>query len=86
MAGDISIPLALKRLEHSELYVRRKEHLAMESCGALDLARNMADTLYDYDTLDSMAFGGSSGALVQPPALAPKESHSVSEMITAQFR
>jgi hypothetical protein len=86
VAGDISIPVALKKLEHSELYARRKAHLAVESCGSLNLARSMADALYDYDTVDSTAFGGSNDALVQPPALPPKKTHSMSKIITAQFR
>lgn len=86
VAGDISIPLALQKLENSELYARRKAHLAVESCGSLNLACSVADALYDYDTLDSMTVCGSTGALLQPPALPPKKNHSVSKLNTAQFR
>jgi hypothetical protein len=86
VAGDVSIPVALKTLENSELYARRKAHVTVESCGSLDLARNMDDTLCDYDTVESMAFGGSSDALVLPPALQPKEDCSANNTVTAQFR
>jgi len=86
VAGDISIPLALQTLEHSELYARRKAHLAVESCGSLDTARCMADILCDYDTLDSASFGGSSDISVLPPTLPPKNNNSVNSVITSQFR
>jgi hypothetical protein len=85
VAGDISFPLALKTLEHSELYTRRKTHTVVEKCGPLDMSCSMADTLCDYDTLDSASLGGSSDCLVLPPALPPKHC-SPNSVISTQFR
>jgi hypothetical protein len=85
VAGDISIPLALKTLEHSELYTRRKSQAAVENCNPLDMSRSMADALCDYDTLDSASLGGSSDCLVLPPAL-PLKNCSLSSAISTQFR
>jgi hypothetical protein len=85
VAGDISIPLALKTLEHSELYARRKTHSAVENCGPVDMSRSMADTLCDYDTVESSSLGGSSDCLVLPPAL-PLKNCSLSNVITTQSR
>lgn len=84
VAGDISFPLALKTLEHSELYTRRKTHSVVENCGPLDMSRSVADALCDYDTLDSASLGGSSDCLVLPPALPPKHRNS-SSVISTQF-
>jgi hypothetical protein len=85
VAGDISIPLALKTLAHSELYTRRKTHSAVEKCGPVDMSHSMADTLCDYDTLGSSSLGGSSDFLVLPSAL-PQKNCNLSSVITAQFR
>jgi hypothetical protein len=77
-AGNISMPLALKTLEHSELYARRKKSLG--SSGTLD---RMDDLLCDYDTLDSASLCESSDSMVLPPALPLQKNNSVS---TTQFR
>lgn len=85
VAGDISIPLALKTLEHSELYSRRKINFHVENCGPMDMSRSMADTLCDYDTLESSSCSGSSDCLLLPPALPLKNSR-LSGVVHAQFR
>jgi hypothetical protein len=85
VAGDISIPLALKTLEHSELYTRRKTHSSVENCGPVDMSHSMANTLCDYDTVESSSLGGSSDCLVQPPVL-PLKNCSLSNVITTQSR
>lgn len=72
------MPLALKTLEHSELYARRRKDSG--SSGALD---RTDDLLCDYDTLDSASLCESSDVLVLPPVLPLQKSNSAS---TTQFR
>jgi hypothetical protein len=77
-AGHISIPLALKTLEHSELYARRKK-----SSGSLSTLHRTDDVPCDYDTLESESLCDSIDSLVLPPALPLQKSNIVS---TTQFR
>jgi hypothetical protein len=76
-AGNMSMPLALKTLEHSELYARRKKSTG--SSGAL----HRINDLCDYDTLDSASLCENSDTLVLPPVLSLQKNNSVS---TTQFR
>ena len=77
-ATHMSIPLALKTLEHSELYARRKK-----SSGSLSSLHRTDDMLCEYDTLDSASLCDSSDSLVLPPELPLQKNNSVS---TTQFR
>jgi hypothetical protein len=72
-AGNMSMPLALKTLEHSELYARRKK-----SSGSSGALHRIDDLLCDYDTLDSGSLCESSDSLVLPPALSLQKNNSVS--------
>lgn len=65
--------LALKTLEHSELYARRNK-----SSGSLSTLHRT-----DYDTLDSASLYERSDSVVLPPALPLQEDNSVR---TTQFR
>ena len=74
----MSMPLALKTLEHSELHARRKK--STDSSGIL---HRIDDLLCDYDTLDYASLCESSDSLVLPPVLSLQKNNSVS---TTQFR
>jgi hypothetical protein len=69
--------LALKTLEHSELYARRNKSSGSSS------TLHRTDVLCDYDTLDSASLYESSDSLVLPPSLPLQENNSVR---TTQFR
>lgn len=77
-AGNMSMPLALKTLEHSELYARRKK-----STGSSDTFYRIDDLLCDYETLDSASLCDSSDSMVLPPVLSLQKTNSVS---STQFR
>lgn len=72
------MPLALKTLEHSELYSRRKK-----SSGSSGALHRIDDLLCDYDTVDSASLCESSDSLVLPPVLSLQKNNS---MKTTQFR
>ena len=67
------MPLALKTLEHSELFARRKK-----SFGSSETLDRTDDSLRDYDTLDSASLSESSDSLVLPPELLLQKNNSVS--------
>jgi hypothetical protein len=70
--------LALKTLEHSELYARRNK-----SSGSLSTLHRTDDVRCDYDTLDTASLYESSESLALSPALPLQMNNSVS---TTQFR
>lgn len=78
VAGHMSIPLALKTLEHSELYARRKK-----SSGSLSTLHSMANILCEYDSLDSASLCESIDSLILPPTPPLQTDHNVS---STQFR
>ena len=72
-AGNMSMPLALKTMEHSELYARRKK-----GSGSSGTLHRIDDLLCDYDTLDSASLRESIVSLVLPPALPLQKNNIVS--------
>ncbi|PSN32024.1 hypothetical protein C0J52_18116, partial [Blattella germanica] len=76
IGGDISIPLALQTLEHSELYTRRMAHASSEKLGTVNMHQNMADSLCDYDSLNYPSV-----ETVKPPALPPKKNRNVNSIV-----